>query len=221
MKKFAIIHTTTATVGPLKALAQELLPEWGVLNFVDDSVLPQLLENGGRLDAVQSRLVQYARYAEEVGALGILNACSSVGESVAIMRRAVSVPVLRIDEAMAENAVQQAESITVAATLPTTLQPTLRLIEQKAAEIGRRVEVTPLLVEGAFQKLGQGDQAGHDALLLFALSGAAQQTDLVVLAQASMARVIPALPDELQPKFLSSPRSGMAHLRTVLKETYG
>ena len=49
MGKLAIIHTTTATVEPLRALAEELLPGCRVINFVDDSILPQLAENGGEI----------------------------------------------------------------------------------------------------------------------------------------------------------------------------
>ena len=51
-----------------------------VINFVDDSILPQLAENGGNVSDVQDRLVSYARFAEQAGAHIILEAWSSVGE---------------------------------------------------------------------------------------------------------------------------------------------
>ena len=79
MPKIAILYTTPVTVEPLRALAAELLPGVQVVNFVDDSILPQLVETSG-LRAVEPRLVQYAPFAEEVGAEAILSACSSVGE---------------------------------------------------------------------------------------------------------------------------------------------
>jgi hypothetical protein len=34
--KLAIIHTTAATIGPLKTLAQEVIPGCEVTNLVDD-----------------------------------------------------------------------------------------------------------------------------------------------------------------------------------------
>src|SRR3982751_420245 len=108
MVKLAIIHTTTATVEPLKALAAEILSDCDVVNFVDDSILPQLAANGGNLAEVAGRIVQYARFAEEVGADIILEACSSVGEVVDLARREVQIPIVRIDEAMAELAVSRA-----------------------------------------------------------------------------------------------------------------
>src|SRR5688572_19868918 len=124
MPVLAIIHTSPATLEPLKALAAELLPGWDVNNFVDDSILPQLARNGGDVSEVEDRLIHYAQFAEQVGAAAILEACSSVGEVVAKMRESVSVPIIRIDEAMAEEAVRRGQRIGVAATLPTTLNPT-------------------------------------------------------------------------------------------------
>jgi len=214
--RLAIIHTTPATIEPLKALAGEMLPGVDVVNFVDDSILPQLRANGGDVEAVAGRLVQYAAFAEEVGADAILSACSSVGEVVDRMRRRVRIPVIRIDEAMAEDAVARGDVIGVTATLATTLHPTLRLIERKAADANRTVTVKTRLVSAAYEQLMAGNAAGHDALLAEALLDLAAETDVVVLAQASMARVVAQLPESLQNRFLSSPRLAMQRVKAVL-----
>lgn len=216
-KKIAIIHTTPATLEPLKSLAAELLPGCEVMNFMDDSILPQLARNSGDLGEVEDRLFQYARFAEAAGANAILSACSSVGELVPKARQVVSIPVVRIDEAMAEEAVRRGRRIGVAATLATTLNPTLRLLQSKAQAAGKAVELIPLLVEAAYQRLMAGDKEGHDELLAEALAGLARSTDVVVLAQASMARVSACLPASEQPKFLSSPRLGMESVRQALE----
>lgn len=216
-KKLAIIHTTPVTIDSLKALAAELLPGYTVINFVDDSILPQLGENGGDISAVEPRLRQYAKFAEEQGASVILSACSSVGELVTRIQDAVGVPVVRIDEAMAEAAVQRGQKIGVAATLATTLKPTTTLIRRKAEQAGKAVEITPLLVDSAYQKLLAGDREGHDATLAEALQGLADQVDAVVLAQASMARVVERLPEKARDKFLSSPRLGMERVKSVVE----
>ena len=217
MTTLAIIHTTPATVEPLKALAAELLPGTDVVNIVDDSILPQLARNGGDTSAVTSRLVNYAQIAESVGADVILEACSSVGEVVADMVKAVHIPVVRIDDAMAEAAVQRATRIGVAATLPTTLNPTMRLIQSKSDAMGKQIEIETVLAESAYRKLMAGDREGHDADLAQVLLALAQTVDVVVLAQASMARVLPSLPPSAQDKVLTSPRMGMAAVQVVLQ----
>ena len=216
MTKLAIIHTTSATVDTMKALASEILPGSELVNFVDDSILPQLGQNGGDLTEVEERLVHYARFAEQVGADVILEACSSVGEVVARMQSAVSIPVVRIDESMAEQAVQRGTRLGVAATLQTTLQPTTRLLHAKAKQLGKQVEITPLLIEGAFQKLMAGDRDGHDNLLVETLQELAQSMEVVVLAQASMARVLPRLSAADREKVMVSPRLAMERVKHVI-----
>ena len=216
MTKLAIIHTSPATVDSLKALSAEVLPDRELINFVDDSILPQLAQNGGNLAEVEERLVHYARFAEQAGADIILEACSSVGELVPKMQAAVSIPIVRIDEAMAEETVQRGNRLGVAATLQTTLQPTTRLLRAKAQAAGKQVEITPLLIEGAYQKLMAGDREGHDNLLVEKLHELTRITDVVVLAQASMARVLPRLSAADQDKILVSPPRAMEQVRSVL-----
>jgi Asp/Glu/hydantoin racemase len=216
MTRLAIIHTTSATVDSMKALAAEMLPGIELVNFVDDSILPQLGRNGGNLAEVEERLVHYARFAEQVRADVILEACSSVGEVVAKMQSAVSIPIVRIDDAMAEEAIQRGRQLGVAATLATTLQPTTRLLKSKAEAAGKQVEVTPLLIEGAYQKLMAGDRDGHDNLLVEKLQELARNADVVVLAQASMARVLPRLAAADQDKILTSPRLAMERVKNIV-----
>ena len=216
MTRLAIIHTTSATVESMKALAAEMLPGSELVNFVDDSILPQLGRNGGNLAEVEERLIYYARFAEQVGADVILEACSSVGEVVAKMQSAVSILIVRIDDAMAEEAVRRGKHLGVAATLATTLQPTTRLLKAKAEAAGKQVEITPLLIEGAYQKLMAGDREGHDKLLVEKLEELARNVEVVVLAQASMARVLPRLPAADQDKILVSPRLAMERVKNVV-----
>ncbi|MBZ4665918.1 aspartate/glutamate racemase family protein [Mahella sp.] len=215
-KKLAIIHTSFATVEPLTALAKDTITGCEVVNFMDDSILPQLMKNGGDLSAVESRWLQYVVFAEDVGADCVLNACSSVGELTEKALRMVSIPVIRIDEAMAEKAVGIARRIGVAATLPTTLRPTLALLEEKSRETGKDIELQSALADGAYEQLMAGHKDVHDAILIKMLKELADKVDIVVLAQASMARVIPSLPIEIQGKFLSSPALAMQRVKAVL-----
>lgn len=216
--KLAIIHTGTATIAPLKALAADLLPGAEVINIMDDSIVPQIAATGGNLDEAEKRLVQYAKFAEGLDADVMLNACSSVGEIVRVMQDHVSVPVVRIDEPMAEEAVRRADRVGVAATLETTLRPTLALLEDKAAAAGKDVEFERCIVDGAFERLSAGDQEGHNRLLIEALSDLAERVDVIVLAQASMARVVPELPEAKRAKVLSSPQLGMERVRKVAQD---
>ncbi|HUC91655.1 MAG TPA: aspartate/glutamate racemase family protein [Paenibacillus sp.] len=215
--KLAIVHTTPVTVDPLKALAQETMPGIEVVNLVDDSILPQLAVNGGQVEEIRDRWREYARIAEKLGADCILNACSSIGELSALVQPDIGVPIVRIDDAMAEHAVRSATAIGVAATLETTLNPTQRLLLAKAEKIGKTVELVPVVASGAYRKLIEGDKEGHDEELASVLRELGERTELVVLAQASMARVLSRFSTQERERFLTSPALGMAYVKRRLE----
>ncbi|WP_261301376.1 aspartate/glutamate racemase family protein [Paenibacillus andongensis] len=217
-KKLAIIHTTPVTVESLKALADELLPGVEVMNWVDDSILPQLVTNGGQINEIEERFLQYAQIAEKAGASCILSACSSIGELVARVQPKLHIPIIRIDDAMADLAVNSAEKVGVAATLETTLQPTKRMLISKAEQVGKAVHIETVVAKSAYQKLIAGDKDGHDEELASVLRNLASTTDVVVLAQASMARVISQFAPEEQMHFLTSPRLGMLRVKQVMEQ---
>lgn len=73
-----------------------------------------------------------------------------------------------------------------------------------------------MLVEGAYQKLMAGDREGHDNLLVEKLGELAQVTDAVMLAQASMVRVLPRLSATDRDKFLVSPRLAMEQVQKIV-----
>ncbi|MFB5663459.1 aspartate/glutamate racemase family protein [Alteribacillus sp. HJP-4] len=211
----AIIHTTPVTIEPLTQLAKEVVLDCEIINIMDDSILSQIKANDGRVKDVTERLIQYAVQAERAGADIVLNACSSVGSVVQHIRKYVSVPVVRIDEAMAEEAVKRGTNIGVAATLSTTLTPTLELLKEKAGPENKTF--TSELASKAYDYLMEGDKEKHDAELTALLGRMAEELDVVVLAQASMARVVKELPDRTQKQFLSSPEAGMKRVKAELE----
>ena len=131
--------------------------------------------------------------------------------------RLTGVPVLRVDQPMADQAVATGRRIGVIATLSTTLEPTADLIQRRAALAGKEITLVAKLCDGAFEALMSGDGATHDAKVAAALRELSQQVDVMVLAQASMARVVDALPAaDRQIPILASPGIAVDYLATVL-----
>ena len=63
-----------------------------------------------------------------------------------------------------------------------------------------------------------GDAAAHDAKVAAALKELSQQVDVIVLAQASMARVVDTLsPADKRVPILASPGIAVDYLATILK----
>ena len=81
----------------------------------------------------------------------------------------------------------------------------------------KATELTSKLVEGAFEALMAGDGATHDAKVAAALKELSTQVDVIVLAQASMARVVDALaPADKRVPIFASPGIAVDYLATVL-----
>lgn len=211
-----IIHTTPATIASLSALFQREFPEAQVSNILDDSMLRDM-NAGGSQDAVRRRWLQYARIAQENGAQAVLSACSTVGAFAEEADRLLDIPVYRIDEAMAREAVCRGGRIAVLATLPSTLEPTEELIRRIARQTGAECSVTAALVRGAYEKLTQGDRAGHDRCIAEQIVRQAEQADVIVLAQASMAGAAAGLAQPIRDKLLTSPLLGVRALRDDLR----
>jgi Asp/Glu/hydantoin racemase len=126
--------------------------------------------------------------------------------------------VIRIDEAMAEEAVRIGRRVGVAATLRTTLEPTIELLKAKASENGRTIEIVESLSEGAFEAVLSGDVITHDRILAEKLVRDLHDVDVIVLAQASMARVVNELPPgTLRAPVLSSPELAVRRAKEILR----
>src|SRR5207237_3562 len=98
----------------------------------DDSLIKDVIKHGKLTPANARRVVGHVTSAEAAGANYILVTCSSIGRAVETAASLASVPVLRVDQPMADEAVRLGRKIGVIATLPTTLEPTADLIARRA-----------------------------------------------------------------------------------------
>jgi Asp/Glu/hydantoin racemase len=216
-KRLGLLHTSATLVPIFEQLCKTGLPGVSVFNLVDDSLIKDVIANGRIRPPTARRVAQHVAAAEDAGADFILVTCSSIGPAVEMAATLSSVPVMRVDQPMADHAVQSARRIGVIATLPTTLEPTADLIRRRAAAIGKEVELTARLCDGAFNALMSGDAATHDAIVAAALDELLTQVDVIALAQASMARVVDHLPAaEHRIPILASPPLAIDYLATVL-----
>ena len=216
-RRLALVHTVAGLVPRFRELASELLPGVETFDIVDETLLRDASTEGRVSLETARRLFAHLASAEAHGADAVLVTCSSMGNAVDAARPFAGVPLARIDQAMAERAVERATRIGVLATLWSTLKPTAALIDRVASETGRSVDVRTRLCDGAFEALRGGDEARHDEIVREGLRELLGWAEVVVLAQASMARVVDSLTDEERvTPILSSPRLGMERMREIL-----
>ncbi len=216
--RVCLIHTSNALIIPFTQIFQEMLPHAELVHIMDDALLKDVRIAGHVTPGVTKRMILYAMGAEAAGADVILNCCSSVGETMDIVRQVVSTPVVKVDEPMAEEAARRGGRIGVLATVPTTLAPTVRLIQRMGSTAGMDLNIRQQVCEGAFDVLMAGDAKKHDEMVLEGMSTMAKDVDVVVLAQGSMARLVPQLDAGTARCVLSSPRSGIARVKEVLQQ---
>ncbi len=216
MAMLAFIHTSHVLIPLFSKLAREILPEFEVFHMTDESLIRNTIRSGSLTKNTKRRLFSAIGSARDGGADAVMVTCSSIGEGATLARDLFDFPVFRIDEAMAETAVESGRRIGVAATLRTTLEPTVRLLNETAVAKGRTITVVPSLCEGAFEAVLAGDTERHDALLIESLNCLRSKVDVVVLAQASMARVVDQMRVNGGPAMLSSPEMAVRQAREML-----
>lgn len=218
-KTLGLIHTSATLVPVFQELVAKYLAgkDIKVFNIVDDSLIKNTIERGAMTPDTSRRVVDYVGSAEAAGADFILVTCSSIGAAVESSASLTGVPVLRVDQPMADKAVEMGTKIGVVATLPTTLEPTSDLVRRRALVAGNEIELTSKLCEGAFEALMGGKPEIHDEKVAAALKELSQKVDVILLAQASMARVVNQLSEEdKKVPILTSPELAVQYLADIL-----
>jgi Asp/Glu/hydantoin racemase len=180
-------------------------------------MVERVKRRGGLAAEDGARLAQHVETAAAIGADAVLVTCSTISPLVDMIRSSAAIRVLKIDEAMIREAVSLGRRVGVIATAATTLEPTRELLVAEAARQGKEVTPELVLVEGAIAALFAGDGESHDRLVAESALSLARHSDVVVLAQASMARALAAMPEDQRPApILSSPHLALAQVRQLL-----
>jgi len=216
-RRLALIHTVSPLLSVFGKLMAELLPGVRPMHVLDEPLLERVRQRGRLAPEDSTRLSDHVTLAEQVGAHAVLVTCSTISPCVNDVRSESSIPVLKIDEAMIAEAVASGAQIGLVATNQTTLEPTRRLLQAQAAACGKAINIESVLVEAALPALLNGDGATHDRLVKAATLDLAQRVDVVVLAQASMARVLDVISEaECAAPILSSPHLALGQVKRLL-----
>lgn len=193
MKKLYTINTVNNFMGmiyePFAKPFEEKHPDIKIYNIMDDSLLEETRIYDGMTPAIASRMLNYAKAAEASGASGVLVTCTSVNQATKYIRPLLNIPILNIEEPVAELAVENGTRIGILGTLPTSPAAIGRVIREKAREMGKAVALEPVVVDGAFDVLCSGDVERHDAMVCEALEGLAKRVDVIAFAQISMSLI--------------------------------
>lgn len=216
-KLLVVVHTVPTLLSVFDRLGVELLPGVRLVHILDEPLLEWIRQCGHLAPEHSDRLQSHATLAEQIGADAVLVTCSTVSPCVDHLRSRVGIPILKIDEAMVEKAVSTGKRIGVIATNQTTLEPTRQMLQAQANSSEKDIQVQLVLVENALAALMAGDGATHDYQVKQAVLDLMGHVDVVLLAQASMARTLEIIPEtERKVPVLSSPLLALSQAKIVL-----
>ncbi|MBP3371245.1 MAG: aspartate/glutamate racemase family protein [Clostridia bacterium] len=204
-KHVMILGTSTSNHQDIKDMFKAIDPSIRVNLLTEDSLIQDILANEGPTPSIIKRMCAYAMMAQEAGADLIVNQCSSVSEVADIYEKLLDIPVLKVDQPMAEKAVELGSKIALVTTNTTTVGPSRRLIERCAAAAGKEVEIVECVVDGAMEALFAGDAKKHNDMLRDKIIGLDGQCDVIVLAQGSMIAIMPEVQQVKTPVLTSIP----------------
>lgn len=216
MKKIALFHTSAATLEMMTKLTSKIMPNVKIMHIVEDSMIKDVMANKGVTPEINARIVAYIKAAEMAQCDVFMTACSSIGGVVEQCQFMTTMPLTRIDTAMIDEAITIGGKISVLATVETTLNPTLDYIQRKAQASDNTLDIKPMLMADAFIALLDGDTQQHDKIVKKGLEKALTESDVVILAQASMARVLDTLTPPPAIPVLTSPERGICWLKAYL-----
>ena len=202
------IHSTRLVLAPIEQALAPFAPRARFLHALDEALIVELAKGEGVTRVAMERIAAMARSLAGAGADHLVLSCSSLSPAVDMIAASLPAPLKKIDEAMIVSAVSAmadpaAPAFTILATNPSTRAPMRIIVEAAAARAmegaqpaaGSRAlaEWRYELVEGAFEALNRGETEAHDRAVAESCERLAAQGRRVLLAQISMARILPLL----------------------------
>lgn len=190
-------------------------PEARISNLLEDGLFQWVNEAGGVVPEMYDAFHRLTDYAVGRGADGILYSCSAFRECIDACIESFDIPMLKPNDAMIEAALDAGDRIAVLATVGPTITSISAEIAEMARAAGRDVTLTSHMVQGAFEAMASGDGSTHDRLVANA-AAEIRDADVIVLAQFTLARAVPAVAAVTDIPVLNSPGAAVAKMRALL-----
>jgi Asp/Glu/hydantoin racemase len=216
-KKVVFIHSVPGTVESMKKAFYELYSDAQLVNIMDDGILPEVKENNGMMtDNIVKRVTSYVEAGEMYKAEAILCMCTTLGPVMDSLVKKTTIPLLKIDGPMMEEAVKLGQRIAILCTAQFTLSPSSETARAAMKKANKNVHIEAIHVKDAFDIANiKGDIETHDRLVMDAAVKAAKDFDVIVMAQVSMKRAADML--KLDKPVVTSIPSGLVQLGPYLK----
>jgi Asp/Glu/hydantoin racemase len=166
---------------------------------------------------MEKRFSDLGNYAESIGADGILFTCSAFGPAIDKVAYNLTIPVLKPNEAMFEQALNTGHKIGMLATFGQSIASMSKEFCEIRNSLSATGSLDTKLVEGAMEFLRQGNQTKHNELIA-KTAATFKHCDVLMLAQFSMVSAKSAVFRELNVPVLTAPEAAVKKLRGILMQ---
>jgi aspartate/glutamate racemase len=215
MTRIVLLHATPVAMDPVKAAMASLWPEAESVNLLDDGLTIDRAKEGDELsEELIERFVDFGRYAQRIGADGVLITCSAFGPAIDRMEEELTVPVLRPNEAMFREAIAAGDRIGMLATFA----PSVATMEDEFRQFadGSSATLETIVVPDAIDLLRQGDAESHNRLLAEAAPQLAGY-DAIMLAHFSTSRAADSVRSAVDVPVLAAPEAAVNRMKSLVR----
>ncbi|MEM9096423.1 MAG: aspartate/glutamate racemase family protein [Pseudomonadota bacterium] len=212
MARIALVHATRVAIAPIEEAAQALWPEAETISILEEGLSVDRQKSAALSSELWARIVAIAKYAATIRPDGILFTCSAFGAAVDDAARQITLPILKPNEAMFDNALSFGERIAMIYTFPPAAQSLTEEFQEAASARGSNATLTPYFSEGALAAKRAGDHCEHD-LLLAKTARQIKDADVMILAQFSMSGAADAVRRQTNVPVLTSPEAAVNEMR--------
>jgi Asp/Glu/hydantoin racemase len=212
--RIAFVHTVAFLVDMFRQMMDRELPYVEVVHVLNETLLKDLLRDGPS-PKITARIVRQAILAADGDVDMLVFTCSSTSPAINIARPMLAIPIVKIDDPMAEQAVASGKRIGLVCTARSTVDPSSALLQDHADIIKKPIEIDVSLSTHAYDALFAGDRGKHDKIIIEEASKLAETCDAIVLAQASLAHLQEPIADKTGKPTLASPPLLIERLRAM------
>lgn len=215
LPRIGLVHAVQVATAPIEAAFQELWPDTTRLNLFDDALSPDLEREGSLTDHLNIRIRMLTEYCITSRADAVLFTCSAFGPAIEKVAATATVPVLKPNEAMFEQALTRGTRIGMLATFPPAVASMEAEFFAEAKKRGISATLEALCIPEALVAAKAGNYPLHNRLLVEKASYF-EDFDILMLAHFSM---VPALGDIqkcLSVPVLTSPQAAVEKLKSIL-----
>lgn len=221
MLKIGLLHTVKFVADTFEHRLRGFLDldenKLKIYNLWDEYLYVNPNDIGFFSDINQERLFNDFKNMEMAGVDLIVVTCSTLSPYLKEIRNYVKTKIIAIDDAMSIKAVTEGRKILVIATAQSAIAPVVKKLYKEAKDMGKTINVKYKVVDKAFKALQIGDMNLHNKLLTKEVSRMKiENTNLIVLAQASMEACAGEIERLTEIRTLSSPTLCMEEIKNYI-----